>query len=290
MHVATKHARRVLSNSPTPSWVGLWQAWVGAAGLGLLVSFGCANAEVRPNTETDAAAKDTAPDSPNPGDTYQKTDGQPPPDNKPEGLCDPFSNSGCTSSQKCTALQNGGNLELGCGSKGDKSEGDACTPQWTDSVQTGDDCGSALTCFMFNGEANAICRRLCPTAGNANACPKGSICSVGLPGMTDYASCGPSCKPLEQSGCAAAQACYLTPTGAVCKDEGSIAVGGDCPAKAPNECKRESTCVTGVRNGNKCLAFCSTSGGAPECPSGTTCTKIPVDDVFMSESNVGTCR
>ncbi len=274
------------------SWAGLSRTWVVAAGLGMLgLCFGCANAEVRPpETRDDAAVKGTDPDATSPSDKNQANDGQTTTDNKPGGACDPFSNSGCSSGQKCTALRNGGSLSLGCGSKGDKSEGDVCTPEMPNDVQTGDDCGDALACFVFENETQATCRRLCPTSGTAHACPTGSVCSIGLPGLTSYASCGPSCTPLEQSGCASGQACYLTPAGAFCKTEGSIAVGNDCPGKAPNECKGGSTCVTGLSSGNKCLAFCSTSGGSPSCPGGTTCTKVPVDDVFMSEPDVGTCR
>jgi hypothetical protein len=71
------------------------------------------------------------------------------------GVCDPFTNAGCSGDQKCAALQSGGSLSLGCGDKADKNEGDTCTQKVESGEQVGDDCGDGLSCFG----APAICPR-----------------------------------------------------------------------------------------------------------------------------------
>jgi hypothetical protein len=262
--------------------------WLATVGMGLL---GCANAEVSSaESMRDASAKDVLTDG-NGGDQKgAKNDGGSPSDNAPAGACVPFTNAGCSSAQKCTALASGSTLSLGCGDKGNKSEGDDCTTASSNDQPTGDDCGNGLACLFLEGDDTAKCRRLCPSSGTANACPTGSVCTLKLPGLTGYWFCGPSCKPLEQSGCAADknEACYLSSVGAKCQThpDSPTKIGGSC--SAASECEPGSTCIT-FSSGNKCQAFCSTSGGSPGCPGGMTCQKAPVDDVFMSEPNVGTC-
>lgn len=253
----------------------------------LLASLGCANAEVRPPTPppsgADAgAAKDATPNTDQPGKDGAPAEALPP------DPCDPFTNSGCPSDQKCTALLQGNAMALGCGAKGTKAEGATCSPTTTGDQQTGDDCGDGLACFRLQNETDFTCRRTCPITGTAHACPTGSICSVRVPGLSSYGFCGPSCKPLEQTGCASGQACYLTSIGATCNNAGSTQAGDSC--SQASDCKPGTTCITGLSNGNRCLAFCSTAGSSPSCSGGSTCTKVPIDDVFMSEPSVGYCR
>lgn len=249
----------------------------------------CANAEVSSAEPTrDASTKDLPSDG-GADEKGAKNDGATGPDNTPAGVCAPFSNSGCSSDQKCTALLNGSTLSLGCGGKGNKGEGDDCTTTSLNDQPTGDDCGNGLACLFLEGDDTSKCRRLCPTSGTANACPTGSVCTLNL-NLPGYLFCGPSCKPLEQTGCAAEnkEACYLNRLGAKCQThpDSPTKIGGSC--STASECEPGSTCIT-FSSGNKCQAFCSTSGGSPSCPGGTTCQKVPVDDVFMSEPNVGTC-
>jgi hypothetical protein len=275
------------SMTPHPFKVSLSAVWLTALGLGLL---GCANAEVSaPEPTRDASAKDSPTDGSGPDEKVQKNDG--PADNAPTGVCTPFSNSGCSSDQKCTALQNGSSLELACAPKGDKAEGDECSTTSSNDRTTGDDCGNGLACLLVDPDTTWRCRRLCPTSGTANACPTGEVCVLQLPGLTGYYFCRPSCKPLEQTGCNADQkeACYLSSVGAKCMvhPDNPTKIGEACSSSS--QCEPGSTCLT-FSSGNKCLAFCSTSGGSPSCPSGMTCAKVPVDDVFMSEPNVGTCK
>jgi hypothetical protein len=279
--------RRSLVSSETPGG----RVWLLAAGLALA---GCANASIDNQTfAKDASAKDGTSDGTGPDDKNDKKDtGQSSPDNGPAGPCDPFTNSGCPSGKKCTALAKGDSLTIGCGDKGNKAEGNDCSPALSGDEQTGDDCGDGLSCFALKDDPSPTCHRICPISGTAHACPQGSVCRVTLPGISNYASCGSSCRPLEQSGCADSQACYLTSLGAVCWSlpDKPVAIGGNCTGATVNECERGSTCVTGLSSGNKCLAFCSTKGQAPTCSNGTTCTKAPIDEVFLPEPDVGTCR
>jgi hypothetical protein len=268
-------------------WTARSGTWLTAVVLGLL---GCANAEVSaPEPTRDASAKDGPTDGGGPDEKIQKSDGSA--DSAPAGVCAPFSNSGCDSDKKCTALQSGSTLSLGCGDKGDKAEGDDCATTSSNDQPTGDDCGNGLACLLLASDTTSKCRRLCPASGTANACPTGEVCILQLPGVTGYLFCRPSCKPLEQTGCDPdkKEACYLSNVGAKClvHPDTPTKIGESCSSSS--ECEPGSTCLT-FSSGNKCLKFCSTSGGSPSCPSGSTCTKVPVDDVFMSEPNVGTCK
>jgi len=261
--------------------------WLAVVGLGLL---GCANAEVStPEPGRDGSAKDAFTDGGGPDEKGQK-DGPGGTDTPPASGCVPFANSGCPSDKKCTALGGDSTLSLGCGEKGNKSEGDECSTTSSNDQPAGDDCGNGLACLFLDSDTTPTCRRLCPTSGTANACPTGEVCTLNL-GLPGYLFCGPSCKPLEQTGCDAAnrEACYLSSLGAKCQvhPDSPTRIGDACSTSS--ECTPGSTCVT-FSSGNKCLAFCSTGGGSPSCPSGMTCARVPLDDVFLSEPNVGTCK
>ena len=184
------------------------------------------------------------------------------------GSCDPFSNLGCSSDQKCIALQSGNALGLGCGSKGSQSEGDTCTPVMTGGAQTGDDCGDQLACFKLNTASAYTCHRICPTAGKANACPGSETCSLVVSGLNGLAFCQPttSCQPLEQTGCPSDQACYYGTKGAICAGIGPAQPGETCVNA--NDCAKGSTCLT-VGSTGTCSSFCSTAdGGTPGCSNG----------------------
>jgi hypothetical protein len=205
------------------------------------------------------------------------------------GVCDPFSNNGCDSDKKCTALisnQAGQNvLLLACGDKkGDRGEGESCTQYSSAGTQTGDDCADGLACFAIGN--GATCHRICPTSGTANACPSSSICSLRFDSMTalGLAFCQAPCQPLEKTGCQSDKACYATPAGAVCLTPGSAQPGETCTN--PNDCAADSTCITGSTN--VCSTFCSTAtNGQPSCPSGKTCTPLPGTP---PEPNAGYCK
>jgi len=209
------------------------------------------------------------------------------------GLCDPFSNSGCASDKKCTALQSGSSLGLACGSKGGGAEGDACTRSLNGADQSGDDCGDGLACFALSGEPSATCRRICPLSGTAHACPSGELCSLIVPGLDTLAFCRKvvTCQPLEQTGCASGEACYFSTsgsyTGSLCAKAGAKKPGDTCAAA--NDCVPGSTCL--IVGSGVCSAFCSTANGNADCSGastgGDTCAALggPGD-----EANLGSCR
>ena len=265
--------------------------------LALAVSafVGCANAKVGDIGGRDAAASDTAdaastttPDLT--GATSQDDAGQ-----IVYSPCNPFDNTGCSSGQKCSALRSGSSLSLGCGSKGNKSEGDSCTPVPTTDAQTGDDCGDGLGCFNSKYDDKTICRRICPFPGT-EICPSGESCALTVPGLSGLRFCVAStsptpttCLPLEQTGCTADQACYSTPDGALCYKAGAAQPGATC--HAANDCTPGSTCVT-INGSSTCHSFCSTaSGGTPSCSgtstSGTFCAALTG---ASDETNLGFCR
>jgi hypothetical protein len=229
----------------------------------VLALFGCAGAKVSGNGQNnDGGQRDGGP-----------------------AVCDPFSNSGCPSDKKCTALQkSGGALALGCDSRGSKTEGATCTPTIVGSAQTGDDCGDSLSCFSIQGDPAPTCHRFCDAA---NACPSGSICALPVGNLV---FCRPSCLPLQAaSGCVSGQGCYSIENGAICMTAGSKKPGDTCTAA--NDCQPGSTCVRDASGHTSCASFCSTAtGGTPPCSSstgGATCTPLPGT---LPEPNAGVCR
>jgi len=223
---------------------------------------GCASATVGNQEPThDAGSDASASVGGKDGSNSTKNDGS---GDVVYGACDPFSNSGCSSNQKCIALQSGNALSLGCGSKGSKVEGDTCTPEMSSSAQTGDDCGSQLACFKLATDTSYTCHRICPISGGANACPGTDTCSLVVPGLTGLAFCqkAVTCLPLEQTGCPDGQACYYGDKGAVCAPAGQSPPGGSC--NRANDCVKGSTCL--ILPPGVCSSFCSTaSGGATTC-------------------------
>jgi hypothetical protein len=264
------------------------RAGVLATAVIALGALACANSQVWSATEkSDAARQDGAPDSLSDkglgSDSTSCTEPKP-----PAGSCDPLTNQGCPSDKKCTALRDDKTLSLGCGSKGDKHENDDCQPTLDTGTQTGDDCGDGLACFNWTDEPSPKCHKICARSGCASGCAEGWTCSRGLPGISGYWSCTAACKPLDQSGCQSGQGCYVASNGPGCAEAGSKATGDECDPSKVNDCEAGSTCITGLSNGNRCLAFCSTSGVEPKCSG--TCNKMPVEDAVMSQPNVGYCR
>ncbi len=253
-------------------------------GVGLQV-LGCASAKVGdPGTRADSGTGDTGSPTEGKDSSSGKNDGAM--SDVLYGACDPFTNSGCSGGQKCAAFQNGNELNLSCGSKGSKAEGEPCTP-----TATGDDCGDQLACFEVNLDPAYTCHRICPIGGEASTCPGTETCSVKVNGFSDptgLAFCQPSisCQPLEQTGCPSDQACYYGTKGAICARTGTAQPSGTCVNA--NDCVQGSTCLT-VGGTGTCSSFCSTAdGGAPSCSGastgGTICSAL------AGEVNLGSCR
>ena len=255
---------------------------------------GCASAKVsnqEPNNDGSSDANGSGSDKD--GSTSVKNDG--PAGDVVYGSCDPFTNAGCSITQKCTALRTGSTLALGCGSKGDKSQGAACAPVPNETSQTGDDCGTGLACFAVAGES-ATCHRLCSNSGTANACPGTDTCSIKVgtfSSSTGLAFCQASttCLPLEQTGCSTGQACYYGQKGAVCAPVPAVPVQPGDTCTNANDCAPGSTCLI-IGSSGICSSFCSTaSNGSPGCSGaamgGTICAALGGG---TDEPNLGTCR
>jgi hypothetical protein len=218
------------------------------------------------------------------------------------GACDPLTNTGCPSDQKCTALQQSNiNFALGCVPIGNKVAGEACTQEvFCSTSQTGDDCGSGLACFILQGDASATCHRLCNPTGAATGCMGTDTCSQSLSGITSVQICVAAtstqnpdsgttptqpCQPLEQTGCSTpGQACYLSSTTSLCMTAGSKTPGGSCGPI--NDCAKGGTCVAGT-----CRSFCSMASagsctgantGGPKCDNAAKSTVV--------EANLGFCN
>ena len=251
-------------------------------------SLGCASANVNQEApKADAGTAESAPGTD--GKTTSKNDG--PAGDVVYGSCDPFTNSGCSSGDKCIALQSGSALGLGCGSKGGQGEGQTCTPVMTGGSQTGDDCGNQLACFKLATETAASCHRICPTIGTANACPGTDTCSLVVPGLTNLAFCQKSttCQPLEQTGCPSDQACYFGTKGAVCAPAGTKQPSDTCASA--NDCTKGSTCLV-VGSTGICSSFCSTANGETSSCSGASTggTLCQALGGSTDEANLGSCR
>ena len=132
---------------PAPGSRGL--QFVLIAGLGLWAG-ACASATVGDVGTHDAATNATGGSSGGAGGTGGKggsggSGGSGGKSSTSGGACDPFTNSGCSSGQKCTALQQtNGTLALGCGSVGSKSEGETCTQTASGGPQTDVSTGAIL--------------------------------------------------------------------------------------------------------------------------------------------------
>lgn len=204
------------------------------------------------------------------------------------GNCEPFTNLGCGTGKKCTALQQSdGTLALGCDTVGNKAEGDACTQVMVSTgavtAQVEDDCADGLACFSTQPGASATCHRMCNGDGSPG-CPGAEICSVVAPGLTAVRFCRTtgSCSPVDQTGCTTGQACYWSSAGVLCAAVGSGKVGEACVNA--NDCVPGATCV--ALSPSRCVPFCSTVIPA-SCPSGSICAAISSS---VSAAGVGYCR
>jgi hypothetical protein len=206
------------------------------------------------------------------------------------GACDPLSNAGCAAGTKCTVLQTPTSFALGCGSKGGKTAGAACTPTGSGQMQTGDDCADGMACFALQGETTPSCRQFCMASGATGACPTGMTCSLqvtDLPGRS-FCRATTSCTLVPQTGCPTGQACYLIPTGATCAPAGRVAPGAACVSA--NDCAAGSSCIT-TTGVSSCASYCSLTGGTPACaPDGTGGTACTATPGTPPEPTTGICR
>lgn len=193
--------------------------------------------------------------------------------------CDPVCQTGCCTSQKCTAVNRGaagpGAAALAC-STGMwlRTEGETCDVANAGTELRTDNCLPGLLCVA--GDAEKICMRLC--RGDADCA--GTTCEsrqIERPGVYQASVCGlptTTCNPTGSAGtgCPAGQTCYLVrsaaPDRTVCDiSSGEGSNGTSC--QSPFDCLPGWTCPQAGAGAGRCRPVCSHDQGA--CPIGLTC-------------------
>jgi hypothetical protein len=191
--------------------------------------------------------------------------------------CDPVAQAGCAAGERCARESFAdGTSRTTCGPAGTLPEGTACTVP----AVGFDDCVAGTTCI------NSTCRATCEIGTPTCTCFGGAFDDV-----PEAGACFPSCDPLAQD-CAGTQACYFTPSGAVCAGAGTGVQGDACMFL--NSCVEGSICSPGAGPGGGagCAFICSLSGSGPTCggPGGPgasfTCTSVGLPAL----PDVGVCR
>jgi hypothetical protein len=192
-----------------------------------------------------------------------------PPDLAPPPKCNPVTQSGCASGQKCT-------IDGNCQPDGTQLVGDPCTD-----VNQHSNCAAGSGCGSTTG---AICRQYCYkdsdcTQGSGpGGSPNNPFCLISVSG-TQVKLCTIPCNPVASagsSGCAAGLVCdyydadpsVSQPEYTDCEPPGTAATGAGCTSV---QCAPNNTCVHGnVTMMDICRQMCR-PGVAGDCPSGDTC-------------------
>ena len=205
----------------TPSTARLLSSLAGLALAAGLV--GCGD----DGSPADAGPVDAGPVDLGPTDTGPADMGEPMP-------CDPVSGGGCPEGEFC--VLDFPQDEGVCRTLPDMiGFGEACSTALQD-------CAPGLTCTLFQGDANGVCRQACrPENGNADCdgVPDDSqtyACSIVPEQGATFGVCegtgssGAECDPLSPLSCPAGETCSLVPgeLSTACAPAGTTALGADC--------------------------------------------------------------
>ncbi|MFI5298027.1 MAG: hypothetical protein ACHREM_08010 [Polyangiales bacterium] len=195
------------------------------------------------------------------------------------GACDPVTNAGCTSSQKCTV----GTPNV-CIAKGTVATGQPCGSSGHDDCVAGDICiGTPLRCEQFCN-IDSDCKGAAVASGATSEPNNVPRCVDGITGFTTML-CSTACNPVTKAGatgCPGTLACdYSQETsGTEFTDCWPAGAGGDgATCTYTSDCAAGYTCLN---NGTKtiCRAICR-SGAAADCPaSGEQCLTNTATDEF----------
>jgi hypothetical protein len=181
----------------------------------------------------------------------------PPPSN-----CDPVRKTGCTGTDSCQVSYDGVHS---CGPAGGAADGQGCGQNA--------DCSPGLGCF-YDTAGGVLCRAYCDV-NNPGTCPQQTPNCKGLPN-TWVGYCVPApdpvCDPVDQTNCAAENACFLDEfTGATsCVSPGAGGYNSAC--FGPYDCARGLGCFDGP-NGRSCRPYCRVE--QPNCPQDApTCVYV----------------
>ncbi|MEM9455964.1 MAG: hypothetical protein AAGF11_17420 [Myxococcota bacterium] len=188
----------------------------------------------------------------------------------PEPACDPVTQTGCSSGQKCTAIGMGAMITYTCVSDpGGLGPEQTCDPS-PDGI---DGCPAAYACLADEAN-NGLCTPLCE---NDVDCAQGQ-CIPSREEEIPY--CADNCSPFESS-CPAPLACRRNDDRFSCQflGEGDVGVAGEfCNTQDDSGCAPGLVCVAGAlvpecTTDNCCTPLCDLTEDEP-CTTPTTCVPL----------------
>jgi hypothetical protein len=210
--------------------------------------------------------------------------------------CDPVCQTGCCTSQKCSALYNGhgpsSSTTLGCVENiPTRGLGERCDVQGAATADRHDNCSPGLVCI--EGNVGNFCLKLC--RGDADCAAAGTKCEPRTLELAKDANsatvCGLAPSPCDptlngsSSGCPANLVCYLLETSesggdkTVCEiRSGETARNLSCTRS--RDCLAGLTCPTTGPGAGICRPVCSHKTTPAGCPAGTTCQTLGIDYDF----------
>jgi hypothetical protein len=193
-----------------------------------------------------------------------------PPDLAPRPPCNPITQTGCISGQKCVG-------DGTCQADGTQRIGEACS---IDTDQHSN-CAAGSACTIGEGLCRQYCYKDsdCTQGSGPGGSPNNPYCAIGA-GATMPKLCTLPCNPVAaagSSGCAAGFACYHNdayqsqPENTDCERPGTVVTGASCLTV---QCAPNNTCVHGgVTMMDICRQNCRL-GVAADCPSGYACAQF----------------
>ena len=194
----------------------------------------------------------------------------------PPGACNPITQTGCASNQKC-ALDSMNEVE--------------CAPPGIRAVRTScnlepDNCVAGHVCTPVPRASTNVCRQLCARKEDCKQPPpqgqptNEAFCAYTL-ANSSYRVCATPCNPvptLGVSGCPAGSACIYGDAGGVLitdcgRVRGSGANGSPCN-NSDDDCADGYFCNTSV-----CRAYCR-NGLSSDCAGGYVCVQIQAGAAF----------
>ena len=195
-------------------------------------------------------------------------------------VCDPVTQAGCVTGQKCDIAASG---TFACVPDGDLGEFQVCAATRPSA------CHAGFSCHDTNF-GDSRCARLCSSSAQCRADEACSSVRTTTDGR-QYRTCTSSqvCNPIVDDCPAPADACMYIVTGVAttsfCFAPGAVADGAPCDP-AHHECTRGSSCLpTGVGQPLRCFRMCDPAGGLPDCPTGASCTPFAT----VGPQAVGAC-
>jgi hypothetical protein len=191
--------------------------------------------------------------------------------------CSLLDAQGCDRTETCQLVLTDDGAEPSCVPRGVGAEGAACSAS--------EDCDRGLDCTSI--DRPGTCRRYCCDFYAASECPSGQACRVALVDSTDKPTgaglcdlCD-SCDPLTQAGCAAEQACYVTPDSsgnscALCLPRTDDRIAGT-PCSAADQCAPGHGCFSVNGVASTCALLCDATINRP-CDSGSRCASLALAD------------